>query len=139
MRDRYGPPEVVEVRDVDAPAPKADEVLVRMWRLPRSTGRISTGCTRAGRSPGCSWACVRRQKSVGLDVAGTVEAVGPGVTRFSLGDRVFGDMFASGVGAFAEYVCAPSAHSRSRPMACRSRAATLPRLGDPCDPGPPAA
>ena len=51
---------------------------------------------------------VRRPRTprLGLDVAGIVESVGPGVTRFEPGDRVFADLFAFGMGAFAEYACA---------------------------------
>ena len=48
-----------------------------------------------------------RNHRVGLDMAGVVEAVGAGVTRFQPGDRVFGDLYPFGQGAFAEYVCAP--------------------------------
>ncbi|HUP83438.1 MAG TPA: hypothetical protein VM284_04520 [Candidatus Limnocylindria bacterium] len=44
---------------------------------------------------------------LGLDVAGLVESVGEEATRFKVGDRVFGDLYAYGQGAFAEYVCAP--------------------------------
>ena len=48
-----------------------------------------------------------RNHRLGLDVAGVVESVGPAATRFRPGDHVFGDLFAYGQGAFAEYVCAP--------------------------------
>jgi NADPH:quinone reductase-like Zn-dependent oxidoreductase len=48
-----------------------------------------------------------RELRLGFDVAGTIEATAPSVTRFRSGDRVFADMFSFGAGAFAEYVCAP--------------------------------
>ena len=106
MRDRYGPPEVVEIRDVDRPVPSAEQILVRMqaasvnradldglYPMPSFT-RLFLGL----RAP--------RVRRVGCDVAGVVEAVGAGVTRFRPGDRVFGDMYPFGLGAFAEYTCA---------------------------------
>ena len=78
MRDRYGPPEVVEVREVETPAPEADQVLVRVEAAAVNRADLDGLYPR--------WAFTRlfmgprtpRQKSVGLDVAGTVEAVGPG-------------------------------------------------------------
>jgi NADPH:quinone reductase-like Zn-dependent oxidoreductase len=108
MRDRYGPPEVVEVRDVERPEPAADQVLVRVRAsavnradldglYPRwNFTRIITGVRRP------------RERRVGLDVAGVVESVGPEVAAFKPGDQVFADLFSFGMGAFAEYVCAPA-------------------------------
>ena len=109
MRDRYGPPEVVEIREVDRPTPAGDQVLVRVHVAAVNRADLDGILPR--------WAFIRlffglrapRVKTVGLDVAGVVEEVGPDVTRFKPGDRVFGDMFAYGNDAFADYVCAPSA------------------------------
>jgi NADPH:quinone reductase-like Zn-dependent oxidoreductase len=106
MRDRYGPPEVVEVREVEKPAPTGDEVLVRVHVASVNRADLDAIIPR--------WAFIRlfaglrapRVKTVGLDVAGVVEAVGPEATRFKPGDRVFGDMFSFGSDAFADYVCA---------------------------------
>jgi NADPH:quinone reductase-like Zn-dependent oxidoreductase len=68
-----------------------------------------------------------RNPRMGLDAAGEVEAVGPGVTRFKPGDRVFGDMFSFGAGAFAEFVCAPERAFLPIPAAMTFEdAATLP-------------
>ena len=127
MRDRYGPPEVVEVRDVDTPVPEADQVLVRVEAASVNRADLDGLYPR--------WAFTRlfmglrnpRQKRVGLDVAGTVEAVGPDATLFQPGDRVFGDMFAFGGGAFAEYVCAPQRAFEVTPEGLSfEEAATLP-------------
>ena len=100
FRDRYGSPDVLEIRDVDRPEPTAEQALVRVhassvnaydWHMLRGKpylARLSEG--------------LRRPKTtiLGLDVAGVVEAVGDKVTHIKPGDRVFG----SRTGAFAEYV-----------------------------------
>ena len=102
-QDRYGPPDVLELRDVAKPAPGDNEVLVRVhaaavnaldWHYMRGDpylARLSMG--------------LRRPKVTmrGKDFAGRVEALGPGVDRFRVGDEVFGEAD----GAFAEYVSAP--------------------------------
>ncbi len=69
-----------------------------------------------------------RQPQIGVDVAGVVEAVGAGVTRFRPGDEVFADLFAAGhVGAFAEYVSAPEKAFQPMPPGMSfTDAATLP-------------
>ena len=108
LRERYGrATEVVEVRDIEKPRPVEDQVLVRVRAASVNRGDLDGLTPRPQfvrlfiglRAP--------RQPRIGLDTAGEVESVGPGVTRFKPGDRVFGDMFLFGAGAFAEYVCAP--------------------------------
>jgi NADPH:quinone reductase-like Zn-dependent oxidoreductase len=106
LRDRYGPPEVVEIRDIERPAPVNDQVLVRVEAASVNRADLDGLYPR--------WQFIRlfyglrrpRNKRLGLDVAGVVESVGPNVTRLRPGDRVFGDLFAFGEGAFAEFVCA---------------------------------
>jgi len=101
---RYGPPEAIEVREVAAPTPAHNEVLVRVRassvcygdRLLRSGPllvRLLTGFRL-------------KHRILGVDLAGVVEAVGAGVTRFARGDEVYGargDKFA----AHAEFACVP--------------------------------
>jgi NADPH:quinone reductase-like Zn-dependent oxidoreductase len=107
VRDRYGPIDMVELREIEKPAPAAGQVLVRVRAASVNRGDLDGLTPRPQfvrlfiglRAP--------RQPRIGLDAAGEVEAVGPGVTRFKPGDRVFGDMFSFGAGSFAEYVCAP--------------------------------
>ena len=93
---RYGPPEVVEVREVPTPTPADNEVLVRVGassvcfgdRLLRSGPLLIR--LLSGFRP--------RHPILGVDLAGTVETVGPGVTRFAPGDAVYGargDKFAA--------------------------------------------
>jgi NADPH:quinone reductase-like Zn-dependent oxidoreductase len=103
VQDRYGPPDVLELRDVEAPAVGDNEVLVRVhaaavnaldWHYMRGdpyVARPSMGLRRP------------KVRIRGRDFAGRVEAVGEGVDRFRPGDEVFGDAD----GAFAEYVSAP--------------------------------
>jgi NADPH:quinone reductase-like Zn-dependent oxidoreductase len=130
VRDRYGPPDVVEVRDVDKPVPVDDQVLVRVQAASVNRGdldgieprpqfvRLFVGL-RAPKNP-----------RLGLDAAGVVESVGPNVTRFKPGDRVFGDLFSFGQGSFAEYVCAREAAFLPIPPGMSFEdAATLPHAG----------
>ena len=108
MRDRWGGPEVMELREVETPVPTGDQVLVKVhassvnradldWMLPKLgwVGRLILGPRRP------------RRHTLGIDVAGSVEAVGPEAKRFVRGDRVFADLIRHGMAAFAEYVCAP--------------------------------
>jgi NADPH:quinone reductase-like Zn-dependent oxidoreductase len=127
LRDRYGPPEVVELRDVERPEPSADQVLVRVRAATVNRADLDNLYPR--------WRFLRlfmgvrrpRIRSVGLDVAGVVESVGYNVTRFRPGDEVFGDLFEYNGGAFAEYVCAPEKAFASMPAEMTfEEAATLP-------------
>src|SRR6267378_8539678 len=102
VADRYGPPTVVEVGDVERPVATADRVLVRVHAASVNRADLDGLYPR--------WQLTRlflglrtpRTPRLGLDVAGVVEAVGPTVTRFKSGDRVFADLFLFGMGAFAE-------------------------------------
>lgn len=103
----YGSPDVLHVKDVEEPTPQDDEVLIRVhaaaanpadWHLMRGAPffvRLETGLSKP------------KNPILGADVAGRVEAVGPNVAQFQIGDAVFGDLSAAGLGGFAEYVCAP--------------------------------
>jgi NADPH:quinone reductase-like Zn-dependent oxidoreductase len=98
---RYGPPEVVQIADIEKPVPKDHEVLVKVraasvnpldWHFMRGTPYLVHMMTGL-RKP--------KSRGLGVDVAGQVEAVGRNVTQFKPGDEVFG----SCRGAFAEYTC----------------------------------
>jgi len=127
MRDRYGPPEVVAVREVERPVPTGDQVLVRVRAASVNRADLDNLYPR--------WQFTRlffgirapRIGRIGLDVAGVVEAVGPDVTRFRPGDDVFADLFNAGQGAFAEYVCARETAFATMPDGLsHEEAATLP-------------
>lgn len=107
VRDQYGTPDVVRLVDMDQPAPVDDQVLVRVRTASVNRADLDGITPRPQfvrifiglRAP--------RSLRLGCDVAGVVERIGPGVTRFQLGDEVFGDMYPFGAGSFAEFVCAP--------------------------------
>ena len=126
--DRYGPPEVVQVRDAERPRPSAEEVLVRVRAA--SVNRADLDGLKP--KPGFMrlFMGVRRPRNpqVGIDAAGVVEEVGTAVTRFRPGDEVMTDLFAAGrFGAFAEYVCAPERAFEPIPTGMSfEEAATLP-------------
>jgi len=101
VHDKYGPPEVLRVDEVERPVPKEDEVLVRV----HATTVTQTDCHMRAARP-FFWRFMlglRRPKRriLGLEFAGVVEAVGSDVTDFDVGDRVFGLRSSS----HAEYVC----------------------------------
>ena len=107
--DRYGPPDVLRVEDLPKPAPAADEILVRV----RATGVTRSDAHLRAGEPFVSrfQSGLRRpkRKILGHELAGEVEAVGPAVTEFAAGDRVFGALpyLALEAGAHAEYICVP--------------------------------
>lgn len=105
--DAYGPPDVLRLEEVEIPPPGEGHIQVRVeaaavaagdWHLLRGDPflvRLVFGLTRP------------RIRTLGSAVAGTVERVGPGVTRFRPGDEVMGDLSDAGFGGFAELVTAP--------------------------------
>jgi len=128
VRDRYGPPSVLELRDVDQPKVGDDTVLVRVRASSLNSSdleylygrplivRLGTGLRRPAR------------RGMGVDVAGRVEAVGRNVTQLRPGDEVFCDMTQHGLGAFAEYVCAPAKAFALKPATMGfEEAATIPQ------------
>jgi NADPH:quinone reductase-like Zn-dependent oxidoreductase len=107
-RGRYGPPEVVELRDIERPVPSDGQVLIRVKAASVNRADLDGLKPKPGFIRLFAGLRAPRSHGVGLDAAGVVETVGPGVTRFRPGDAVMIDMFAAGQdgGAFAEYVAA---------------------------------
>ena len=93
----YGPPEVLQLKEIEKPTPADDEVLVRV----RAAGTNPLDGMHTGRARIVTGLRKPRLTRAGTDFAGTVEAVGKNVTAFKPGDEVFG----AKTGAFAEYVC----------------------------------
>jgi NADPH:quinone reductase-like Zn-dependent oxidoreductase len=103
---KYGSPDVLQLKEVEKPVPKDNEVLVKVqaasvnaldWRLMRADpflARLYSGFLKP------------KNTVLGADIAGRVESVGKNVKQFQPGDEVFGDIFRCGLGGFAEYACA---------------------------------
>jgi NADPH:quinone reductase-like Zn-dependent oxidoreductase len=115
LQDRYGPPGVVRIADVDRPVPTEDQLLVRVRAASVNRADLDGLGPRPGFVRPFIGMRAPRNQRMGIDVAGVVESVGPGVTQFRPGDEVFADLFGSGQGAFAEYVCAPEKRFLSMP------------------------
>lgn len=127
LRDRYGPPSVVEVRDIDRPTATGDAVLVRVRAASVNRADLDGLYPRWAFTRLFSGIRAPKERAVGLDLAGVVETVGEDVKRFEAGDHVFADMFSFGAGAFAEYACAPEkAFERMPADMSFEEAATLP-------------
>jgi NADPH:quinone reductase-like Zn-dependent oxidoreductase len=111
--DRYGPPEVLRLEDIERPEPKEDEVLVKVHVT--TVNRFDTATREANRRSGLAISLMSRLVSgrrrprhriLGTEFAGEVEAVGAATSEFAVGDKVFGT---SGLrfGTHAEYVSVP--------------------------------
>lgn len=128
MRDRYGTPEVLEVREIEAPVPREHEVLVRVHAA--SINDWDWGLLQG---PTLPFTRSAPKPILGSDIAGRVAALGSGVRRFGVGDEVHGDLsrFGSrGWGGFAEYVCAPESALVPKPATMTfEQAAALPQAG----------
>ncbi|HEY1854420.1 MAG TPA: NADP-dependent oxidoreductase [Solirubrobacterales bacterium] len=121
----YGGPEVLALEEMPAPEPIATEVQVRVHAAGVNPVDLKT---RAGKGMA---GILEPPMTVGWDLAGTVRAVGVGVTRFRIGDEVLGmPWFPREAGAYAEYVTAPSRHFVAKPHALTfEEAAALPLAG----------
>jgi len=102
----YGSPDVLKLKEVAQPVPKANEVLIKVHAASVNSAdlhllKADPFLARLG------FGLFKPKTTIlGADVAGRVEAVGNAVTKFKPGDAVFGDLAACGFGTFAEYVCA---------------------------------
>ncbi|MEO6413083.1 MAG: NAD(P)-dependent alcohol dehydrogenase [Pedococcus sp.] len=128
VQERYGGPDVLRVEEVPTPSPGAGQVLLKVaatsinlsdWEgLCGSPFYARLGGLRAPRRP-----------TLGSDIAGIVESVGSGVTRFQLGDEVYGDNLQL-MGGFAEYAVAPESVLALKPAELTFAAAsTIPQAG----------
>lgn len=127
---KYGSPDVLQLKEVEKPATKENEVLIKVvassvneWDNGLISGKgLLTRLLGGLFKP--------KNKILGADVAGVIEAVGNNIKNFKPGDEVFGDIAGAGFGAFAEYVCAPEKMlaKKSTEMSFE-QAAALPQAG----------
>jgi NADPH:quinone reductase-like Zn-dependent oxidoreductase len=123
---KYGTPDDLELKEIDKPVEKADEVLVKVfavslndWDFGLLEGDFVNRMLNGVRSP--------KIKILGSDVAGRVEAVGKNVKKWRVGDEVFGDL-SGRWGGFAEYVCARENDLALKPPAMSfEQAAAIPQ------------
>lgn len=111
----YGPPESVRMHEVPRPVPTKGQVLVRVRATTVNDYDWSmvTGRPRIYR---LFFGLFRPRRPIpGMELAGTVESVGPGVTRWKAGDAVYGDTSNGGLGTFAEFVAVPERELRRIP------------------------
>ncbi len=117
---QYGPPDVLQFKEIATPAPAPDEVLIKICAA--SVNPLDSGIMQGPWIARLMSGGLRtpRHKILGADIAGRVEAVGSQVTKFQQGDEVFGGLFgglfgAKGLGGFAEYVCASEDRLAQKP------------------------
>lgn len=112
--EKYGPPEVLQIKEIAKPSPKENEVLVK---IRATTVTIGDVIMRSGRHPDSQFQTIMlhlvlgfrkpRRPILGMELAGDIEAIGKRVTRFKKGDPVLASTFGVKFGGYAEYKCLP--------------------------------
>ena len=118
---KYGGPEVLQLKEIEKPSPKDNEVLIKVhavsindWDLGLLRGDLVNRLLNGMLKP--------KRKILGSDIAGRIESVGKNVTKFKPGDEVYGDL-SSYWGGFAEYACAREISLALKPPAMSFEAA----------------
>lgn len=109
---KYGAPDVLKLVEIDKPQPKEDEILVKIHAATVTSGDVRL---RSSDFPPLFWLPARlifglfkpKKKILGHELAGTVEEIGKNVTKFKIGDYVFGTTTMQKTGSYAEYICLP--------------------------------
>jgi NADPH:quinone reductase-like Zn-dependent oxidoreductase len=104
---KYGPPEVLQLKEVEKPTPKDNEVLILVHAATVTTGDVMLRKLHPLLFLPLQLFGMRRKKIPGHEFAGVIESAGKAVKRYKEGDQVFGTTTGLSVGANAEYVCLP--------------------------------
>lgn len=110
--DNYGPPKVLKLKDIKKPKPKDNEILVKIHATTVTSGDVRL---RSSNFPPLFWLPARlifglfkpKKRILGHELAGIVEEIGNNVTKFNVGDSVFGTTTMLNTGSYAEYICLP--------------------------------
>lgn len=127
----YGPPDVLHLKDIPKPLPRDDEVLIKIFA---TTATLYDCWVRSSTAPAGFGLISRieagfntpKQPILGTELAGEIEAIGKDVTRFKIGDQIFG--FSAKLGAYAEHICLPENAVGQKPTSMNyEEAASVPQ------------
>ena len=104
--EKYGPPEVLKLKELPKPVPGDDEVLIKVFASSINSGDHRTMRAKPFFIRFMGQGFLKPKKKVpGIDLSGRIEQAGKNVKRFKAGDEVFGDIYQNSSGAYEEYVC----------------------------------
>ncbi len=104
---KYGPPDVLQLREIDKPVPKDSEVLIKVHAATSTAAGLTGRTGKPAVARLFSGLTKPKKEILGIELAGEIEAVGKDVTLFQAGDQVFGMTGATTPGAYAEFKCMP--------------------------------